>query len=65
MVRQTRRVLKLTGDADGWVLAGNPGQLHSYRQKDVQMFGTLIPETALRTGANTVTAIVVDYADTC
>ena len=34
----------------------------SYRQRDVQMFGTLIPETALRTGANPVTAIVVDRA---
>jgi len=34
----------------------------SYRQRDVQMFGTLIPETALRTGVNSVTAIVVDGA---
>jgi hypothetical protein len=35
---------------------------HSYRQRDVLMFGTLIPETALRTGANTVTASVIDDA---
>jgi hypothetical protein len=34
----------------------------SYRQRDVQMFGTLIPETALQNGANTVAAIVVDEA---
>jgi hypothetical protein len=32
----------------------------SYRHRDAQMFGTLIPETALRSGANSVTAIVVD-----
>ena len=33
---------------------------HSYRERDGHMFGTLIPETALRDGHNTVAAFVVD-----
>jgi hypothetical protein len=33
---------------------------HSYRERDRHTFGTLIPETALRDGNNTVTAFVVD-----
>jgi hypothetical protein len=33
---------------------------HSYRERDGHMFGTLIPETALRDGNNTVAAFVVD-----
>jgi hypothetical protein len=32
----------------------------SYRERDGHMFGTLIPETALRDGNNTVAAFVVD-----
>ena len=35
---------------------------HSYRERSGHMFGTLIPETALRDGKNTVTAFVVDGA---
>lgn len=34
----------------------------SYRERDAHMFGTLIPETSLRDGNNTVTAFVVDGA---
>jgi hypothetical protein len=34
----------------------------SYRDRDGHMFGTLIPETALRDGNNTVAAFVVDGA---
>jgi hypothetical protein len=33
---------------------------HSYQERDGHMFGTLIPETALRDGKNTVSAFVVD-----
>ena len=33
---------------------------HSYQERDGHMFGTLIPETALRDGNNTVAAFVVD-----
>ena len=33
---------------------------HSYRERDGHMFGTLIPETALRDGNNSVDAFVVD-----
>lgn len=33
---------------------------HSYQERDDHMFGTLIPETALRDGKNTVAAFVVD-----
>lgn len=32
----------------------------SYRERDAHVFGTLIPETSLRVGDNTVAAIVVD-----
>ena len=32
----------------------------SYRERGGHMFGTLIPETALRDGDNTVTAFVVE-----
>jgi hypothetical protein len=32
----------------------------SYRERDGHMFGTLIPETVLRDGPNTVAAFVVD-----
>jgi hypothetical protein len=32
----------------------------SYRERDGHMFGTLIPETVLRDGNNTVAAFVVD-----
>ena len=33
---------------------------HSYRERGGHVFGTLIPETALRDGPNTITAFVVD-----
>jgi hypothetical protein len=33
---------------------------HSYRERGGHVFGTLIPETSLRDGRNTVTAFVVD-----
>jgi hypothetical protein len=33
---------------------------HSYRERDSHTFGTLIPETALRDGHNTVAAFVVE-----
>ena len=33
---------------------------HSYQETNGHMFGTLIPETALREGHNTVEAFVVD-----
>ena len=33
---------------------------HSYQDRDGHLFGTLIPETALRDGKNTVAAFVVD-----
>ena len=33
---------------------------HSYRDRDGHVFGTLIPEAALRDGKNTVAAFVVD-----
>jgi hypothetical protein len=33
---------------------------HSYRERDTQMFATLIPETSLRNGDNAVTAVVVE-----
>ena len=33
---------------------------HSYRERASHMFGTLIPETALREGHNTVAAFIID-----
>jgi hypothetical protein len=35
---------------------------HSYRERDAQVFGTLIPETSLRDGKNIVSAVVVGAA---
>jgi hypothetical protein len=37
---------------------------HSYRDRNAHMFGTLIPETALRDGKNSVTALVIDSVPT-
>jgi Sulfatase len=33
---------------------------HSYRERGAHMFGTLVPETSLRDGNNTVAALVID-----
>ena len=43
------------------VVNGNVAAItDSYRERDGHMFGTLIPETLLREGNNTVAAFVVD-----
>jgi hypothetical protein len=43
------------------VVNGNVAAIaHSYRERDVHTFGTLIPETALLDGHNTVAAFVVE-----
>jgi hypothetical protein len=43
------------------VVNGNVAAItHSYRERDDHMFGTLIPETVLREGNNTVAAFVLD-----